>query len=283
MCFVNTFIDNIAFLCSNFKSDVIPGNNPALTISSVVIFVLSLALATYLIFIESKKRNNQTQSDILSENNTDSTSISLSIEDQTSTDSLPLPTKDKASTDSLISPTKDKVSTDVLPATEETALQNSNTSLSAFETVSLTVSNIPLPSESSPLPDKPVPSSFKPKPLKPQPLKPKPVRPKPVRPKPIPIEPPPTYYILYLQAKPARAVPGDTIYVSFTFTSNTATSDNFPISLKVNGFEIYSNTITLGPYESKSLTYPIRAIEPGDWDIDVNNVLCKLTIVEDNR
>ena len=64
--------------------------------------------------------------------------------------------------------------------------------------------------------------------------------------------------------------------------NNTTESSNHSISLKVNGFEIYSNSIFLNPYESKSLTYPIRAIEPGDWDIDVNNNLCKLVIVEDN-
>ena len=257
MCFVNTIIVNVTSINLQINPVMSDGIGVYMTGISAFAFLLSLVLAIYISFLEyrnEKKQKNQTQFSTLPENNIDDAIIPSPIDVQTSMD--------------------------VPPSSEENTLPNSRSLLSAFEAVSLPAMNVPSSSESAAFPAEPVLSSLKPQPLKPQPLKPQPLRPKPI---PLPIEPPPAYYISNLQIEPIKAIPGDTIFVSFIITSNTATSDSFPISLKVNGFEIYSNNIVLYSYESKSLTYPIRAIEPGDWDISVNNLLCKLTIVEDIR
>jgi hypothetical protein len=249
MLFVNTITYSIASDNLQIKPEIPADVAHWFTILSIIVFILSLAIATYILISEYRKEKNLNQSD-----------------------SIPVYDKDDTT---LSSPIEDQMSTDILPAKEEIALPNSRSLLSAFEAVSLPAKNVPSTSESSSLSAEPIPSQLKPKPLKPKPLRPKPI--------PLPIEPPPAYYISNLQVEPIKATTGATIFVSFIITSNTTTSDNFPVSLKVNGFEIYSNTITLGPYESRSLTYPIRAIEPGDWDISVNNNLCKLTIIEDYR
>ena len=249
MWFVNTLISNIATVSQQMRPEIPSGVLLWLTIFSIIMFVLSFVLATYIIIVEyrnEKKQKSLTQTETRPEYNTDDTTVPVPVATQTPSDALPL--------------------------TQEEELPHSISLLSAFEKVSLPDNNTQSPSESIPLPVKPVPSPLKPKPV--------PSRPKPI---PLPIETPPAYSISNLQVEPSIAIPGDTVFVSFIITNNTTESGNHSVSLKVNGFEIYSNHIVLNPFESKALSFPIRAIEPGYWDIDVNNVLCKLHIVEDNR
>ena len=313
MCFVNTYINNIVFFCSHFKPDVMPGNNPELTISALVVFVLSLASATYLIFFENRKqkRISEIPSFQTITGTEDEPKISLdktkmsSDEPKVSSDKTKIsPDEPKISSDetkissdeTMMSSDETMMSSDETPSPSISTLSssendispsdnmtsNAETLQSVFDTVSLSTDHVSRVAGSVSFASEPAASPHEPLTPRPRaiPLRPKPV---PSRPKPIPIEPPPAYYISNLQVEPSKAIPGDTIFVSFTIISNIAIIANFPFSLKVNNFEIYSNKITLNPYESKSLSYPIRAIEPGEWDIYVNNTLCKLSIIDDNR
>jgi hypothetical protein len=91
-------------------------------------------------------------------------------------------------------------------------------------------------------------------------------------------EPPLTFAITDLTLRPQVIFPGNTVFISFKVTNYTDVSDYYTIVLKIGGFEMYSDHIYLSSMESKYITFPIKALHPGTWDIDINGVSTKMTI-----
>lgn len=91
-------------------------------------------------------------------------------------------------------------------------------------------------------------------------------------------EPPPVFSITNLTIRPQVIFPGNTIFISFKVTNNSDISDYYAFTLKIGGFEIYSDRIYLSMMGSKLLTFPVKAVQPGTWEIDINGVSTTMTI-----
>ena len=90
---------------------------------------------------------------------------------------------------------------------------------------------------------------------------------------------PPTY-VSNLYVKPSSVYPGDTVIVCFNITSVVYTGDYYSISLKIGNATIYTIDIYLEPMETRELNWPLCAMTAGDWTVDVNGSQCKLVILE---
>lgn len=263
MFFVNTFIHNIALVYSRVKFDITFGATDVLTTFAIIIFALSLVMALYISFSESQKRkgSSRTASSQIEYKDSDKNKMS-------SDDTSPSLVNPSSTSDNTLSPSND-------------TSPRSRLLLSTFETVLLLPEPTPQPAEniSEPLPSSPEPILSQPEPA---PSRPKPIPSRPPKPIPLPIKIPPSYYITDLQVNPARVNIGDTVLVSFTVTSNATVGDNYEITLKIDDLNIYSEYLFLFPGESKSVSFPLSAVQPGEWDIDVNGIKSKLSILEGN-
>ncbi len=87
--------------------------------------------------------------------------------------------------------------------------------------------------------------------------------------------------ITELKIDPARARPGETVTISFKATNMNDVTSYYSITLRINGVTMATKGVSLPPKSATRLAFTLVETLPGDYKVEVNRSIGRLSIVRE--
>lgn len=85
--------------------------------------------------------------------------------------------------------------------------------------------------------------------------------------------------ITELKVVPAKAQPGEAVTISFKVTNNSDVDSYYPVTLRINGFVIGAEVVSLPRRTTVPMSFTVFGTLPGDYRVEVNESAGKFVVV----